>query len=210
MNGKSTISGREPESIYCTFYQQHVRIALDQSKQPSRRVSVGSRQAGSRDGGLTLAILRSSGSEETRLSWRDEDAKIETRVTEIAIELILTAEIQHREQAVRQYHWRVRRKGELEEEERQRKLAAERAEIQRQKALEQARIDRLLRDAEMFQQANEIRNYVEAIRLAHLSNGASTVEELEKWSKWALAQADRIDPAIRERFLAAMQDKDDV
>jgi hypothetical protein len=33
--------------------------------------------------------------------------------------------------------------------------------------------------------------------------------ELERWSQWALAQADRIDPAIGGTFLKAMQDEDE-
>jgi hypothetical protein len=32
-------------------------------------------------------------------------------------------------------------------------------------------------------------------------------DDLERWSKWALAQADRIDPAIGGAFLKAMQDE---
>jgi hypothetical protein len=33
-------------------------------------------------------------------------------------------------------------------------------------------------------------------------------DEFKRWSKWALAQADRIDPAIGERFLKAKQDEE--
>jgi hypothetical protein len=34
-------------------------------------------------------------------------------------------------------------------------------------------------------------------------------EEFDRWSKWALAQADRIDLVIHGPFLAAMQDEED-
>jgi hypothetical protein len=34
------------------------------------------------------------------------------------------------------------------------------------------------------------------------------IEEVERWSQLALAQADRIDPAIGGEFLTAMQDKE--
>ena len=74
-------------------------------------------------------------------------------MTEVAVEIFLTAEIRYRDRAIHQYRWRVERKAELEEEERQRKLEAERAEKEQQKRMEQARIDRLLRDAAAFQQA---------------------------------------------------------
>jgi hypothetical protein len=129
-------------------------------------------------------------------------------MTEVAVQAILTAEIQYRENALRQYQWRVKRKAELEEEQRKRKLEAERAEKERQKRVEQARINRLLRDAAAFQQAGEIRKYVEVIRLAMSRDSSSSIDEVEKWCKWALAQADRIDPAIGRGFLKAMQDED--
>ena len=109
---------------------------------------------------------------------------------------------------MRQYQWRVRRKAELEEEERERKLEAERAEKERQKRLEQARIDRLLRDAAAFQQAGEIRKYIEAIRLAQVCDTITPTDEFEQWSQWALAQADRIDPSIGGMFLKAMRDEE--
>lgn len=93
--------------------------------------------------------------------------------------------------------------GGIEEEQCKRKLEAERAEKERQKRLEQARVNRLLRDASAFQQAGEIRKYVDTIRGTLARDGFSLSEEVEKWSQWALA-ADRIDPAIGGRFLKAM------
>jgi hypothetical protein len=96
-----------------------------------------------------------------------------------------------------------------EEEARRRKAEAERAERGRQARLEKARIDRVLRDALAFQQANEIRKYVDAIRLTQSSNGKASVDDVERWNQWALAQADRIDPAMKATFLASMQDEDD-
>ena len=124
------------------------------------------------------------------------------------IQVVLTAEIQYRDGALRKYEWRVQRKAELEEQERRRKLEAERAEKERQRRIEEGRVNRLLRDAAAFQQAGTIRQYVEAIRSAQLRDAASVTEEFEQWSRWALAQADRIDPSVGDRFLAAMQDEE--
>jgi len=84
---------------------------------------------------------------------------------------------------------------------------AERAERERQKRLEQARIDRLLKSAAAFQQAGVIRKYVEAIRATQTDNSACSREALERWSQWALAEADRIDPVVGCRFLLAMRDE---
>ena len=119
----------------------------------------------------------------------------------------MTAELQFREGAVRSHEWRVQRKAELEEEERERKRQAERAERERQKRLEQARIDRLLKSATAFQQAGAIRKYVEAIRATQTDDAVCSGEELERWSQWALAEAERIDPVVGEKFLLTMRDE---
>jgi hypothetical protein len=211
MNGKPTISNHEPRSIHVSFYEQHVGITLDQPARPRHRGNSAAKQPSSSDDGkLLFSILQGRGSEASSATWQDDDdSKIETRLTEIAIELILTSERQYRDAQIRQYQWRVERRAELEEKERQRKIEAERAERARQKRIEQARIDRLLKDAAAFQQANEIRKYVEALRSSQTGKEMASSEEFERWSRWALAQADRIDPAIHGSFLAAMRDEED-
>jgi hypothetical protein len=48
-------------------------------------------------------------------AWQDdEQGKVETRITEIAIQIILTAELQCREGTMRSHEWRVQGKAELE------------------------------------------------------------------------------------------------
>jgi len=206
MNGKPSVH-REGRGIHISFFQQHLHFALDKPKRSTRRGQMLNTTEESDDTRLCLSILKYWGSEETLATWQDNDAqKLESRMTEIAIQVILTAEVQYREGALRQYQWRVQRKAELEEEERERKLKAERKEKERQKRIEQSRINRLLRDAAAFQQAREIRKYVEAIRLAQAGDGSSTIDEVDRWSTWALAQADRIDPVIGGKFLKAMED----
>jgi hypothetical protein len=208
MNGKPSIYGREARQICISFFQQHVHIVLDKPKQSNRRGRALASPSESSDMKLALSILSGPNSEECLATWQDDDGgKLEMRMQEIVIQITLTAEIQYRESAVHRYQWRVKRKAELEEKERQRKLEAERAEKERQRRIEQARIDRLLRDAATFQQARDIRDYVEAIRSAQARNGSCSSEELEQWSRWALAQADRIDPAIGGAFLKSMEDE---
>jgi hypothetical protein len=208
MNGRPTVS-RDGRSIHLTVYQQHVGIRLASPKEHLRRSYGVTKPNEFNDTKLSFSILESVSSEKERIGWQDDDnGKLETRITEIAVELVLTAELQHRQSAVRTYQWRVKRKAELEEEERKRKVEAERRERERLKRLEQARIDRLLKDAAAFQQAAAIRKYVEAIQLAQGCSSVSTADDLERWSKWALAKADRIDPAIGGAFLKAMRDED--
>ena len=206
MNGKPGFYGHEARECHISFYQQHVRVTLDQPKQSSRRGNV-TTSSGSKDGKLSLSIHEGPNTETALRAWQDSDGvKLETQMTEVAVEIVLIAEIRYRESAIRQYQWRFDRRAELEEEERQQKAAAELAEKEWQKRIEQARIDRLLSDAAAFQQANEIRRYVEAIRSSQTHDKPHPPEIFERWRQWALAQADRIDPAIGGRFLIAMQD----
>lgn len=207
MDGKSSISDHEGRSLHLRFHQRHVALHLDRAKRTRSR-GHGTNSTDADEAKLSLSILQSIGSEEVRNVWQDdEQGKVETRITEIAVEVILTAELQYREGTVRSYEWRVQRKAELEEEERERKRQAERAERERQKRLEQARIDRLLKSAAAFQQAGAIRKYVEAIRATQTANAVCSSDELEQWSQWALAEAERIDPVFGRKFLLAMRDE---
>lgn len=208
-NGKPIVS-RDAHSIHLTFYQQHVGIRLGPAKEHIRRGYAATKAYDPKDTKLSFSILTGVSSDKERISWHDDDnGKLEARITEIAVEVVVTAESQHREGAIRSYQWRVKRKAELEEEERQRKLEAERRERERLKRLEQGRIERLLKDATAFHQAAVIRNYVQAIRSAHPCDGTSSTEAMERWSCWALAQADRIDPTNGDAFLKSMRDEDE-
>jgi hypothetical protein len=209
MNGKPSVQGHEAREVHISFFQQHLHLTLDRPKRSNRRAHVPPTTGQSNDTRLCLSLLRGYGSDTVLATWEDDDAqKLEGRMTDVAIQVILAAEIEYREGALRHHQWRIQRKAELEEEERRRKLEAERAERARQKRIEQSRIKRPLKDAAAFQQAGEIRKYVEAIRLAQTHDRSSPIDELERWSQWALAQADRIDPAIGGRFLKAIQDED--
>jgi len=205
--GKPEIRGREAREIIISFHQQHVLISLDlASKGYSRhRQATVPRDAG--DSKLCLAIMDGWGSEKMRSSWIDDDAgTLESKMTEIAIEMVVVAEIQHREAAVRMHGWRAERKAEFEEAARRRKLEAERAERERLKRLEQARIDRLLKDAAALKLATDIRNYVEAARQAASERGVVSDDALNRWREWALVQADRIDPVYNMSFVESLDD----
>jgi hypothetical protein len=208
MNGKPTISGRDARSIHLTVCQQHVGIQLDRPKRSGRRGHT-EQGAGLTDTHLCLSILENLGSDKEQVTWQDDECgRLESRLAEVAIQIVLTAELQHRETAVRRYQWRVERKAQLEEEERERGRKAERAERERKKRMAQSRIDRLLKDAAVFQQAGAIRKYVDAIRLAVSKSEACSPDELERWSQWVLSEADRIDPAIGGMFLNVLRDED--
>lgn len=104
--------------------------------------------------------------------------------------------------------WLVERKAKLIQKIREREEEAKRQERERQIQLEKARVDRLLGDAASLRQAADIRAYVEEVRDRYVEEGgAVSINELESWSIWALAQADRIDPVRTGRFIDSMNDE---
>lgn len=58
-----------------------------------------------------------------------------------------------------------------------------------------------LRDATAFDQAATIRKYVETIRAITVNSPEIPPEKIEAWSRWALGQADRINPSLNRSFL---------
>jgi hypothetical protein len=98
MNGRPSVRGRDARDIEISFFQQHLQLALDKPKRPNRRAQVLNAAEEANDTRLCLSILKGWGSEEVLATWQDDDVqKLEARMTEIAIQLILTAEIKYRE-----------------------------------------------------------------------------------------------------------------
>lgn len=103
-------------------------MKLDQPKQPNRR-SLATISPEANHTKLCLRILEGPNSETALMTWQDDGGgKLEKQLTEIAVRLVLTAEIKYRERSFRQYQWLVKRKAEFEEEERQREFGAQLAE----------------------------------------------------------------------------------
>ena len=82
-------------------------------------------------------------------------------------------------------------------------IELEREERERQQRLEQARIDRLLDEAASLRRVTDIRAYVDAVNAAVRGDAASISSDvIERWSEWALAESDRIDPVKTARLPA--------
>jgi hypothetical protein len=62
--------------------------------------------------------------------------------------------------------------------------------------------------AHALEQARQIRAYVDAVRdMNAAAPERMTADELQDWSVWALAQADRIDPVVSGAF-KTLQEQD--
>jgi hypothetical protein len=200
--GKPEVRGREAREISVAVHQTRVALALDRPPAGRRKAAQGPPGPNQ----LRLAILAGYDREE-RASWQDgEGGKLEQFIEEIAVEVVTSAEVSYRESCVRKFEWRVRRKATQEEDARNRELQIKREEQEHRERVEQARIDRLLDEAVALRRATDIRAYVDAVR-AVVANETTSIssEKLERWTKWALAEADGIDPVRSACFLRAFE-----
>lgn len=207
---RPSLQGNDARDLDVMINDTRVHFTLDATSQkpdPYRRTGIQTRGSSTK---LRFAISTGGPSSGVDQTWEDTDkTKLETHLTDIVAELIIAGERHYREGRQRHYEWMVERKARLIEEIRKRKEEAERKERERLAALEQARMDRLMRDAANFRMAADIRTYVKDIAAQVVSGDLSvSQDDLDTWSAWALAQAERIDPARSGRFLDAMRDEE--
>lgn len=126
-------------------------------------------------------------------SWSDAgDMSLEDLLTEITVELIAAGETQYRRGVHAQHAWFLKRRAEVEEEERRRKAEETRQQRERLAKLQQERVDRLIAIATNWRRAADLRAFVVAVQEASPNNS----DGLKQWMAWALATADSIDPLL--------------
>lgn len=137
--------------------------------------------------------------------WKDDPgAKLESLATEIVVAVFADGELRHRHHVIDHHKHLVAWRAEEIENRRKAKIEAERKERERQERLTKERMERLLGDAAAFRKATDIRAYV-AAALA-VSTADTDPAAIELWRRWALAQADRIDPVVNRSFVALSAD----
>jgi hypothetical protein len=126
-------------------------------------------------------------------NWIDDDAgNLEDKLTEIVIGLAIVSERESRRWQAEMAEWQRKREAEEAEVRRKARERAEREERERIAAEEKARRDRLLTEAMNWRSAGLIRAYVDARR----TSPAAQAPEFEDWARWALEEADRMDPVL--------------
>lgn len=140
--------------------------------------------------------------------WDDSDGrKLETRLTEICVDLAVLVEEKYRKSQLSRHEWLIESRAAAIETARKARIESERKERERLENLERERISRLISDAEQLRHAQAIRAYVaEATKLYAAQPGAENNPALGRWRAWALAQADGIDPIQNGRFIQAIDD----
>jgi hypothetical protein len=206
LHGKPTIRGKGAREIQLGFHQQRFPISVDRPG-ANRTDEYGVRDAANGPEKRLEFKLGAHDLQDTAYKvWIDDTSvKLESHLTEVAVELVLYAEVRYRERELSHFDWRKKRKAEIEEQDRQKAIAAAMAEQERLERLKQQRINSLLSDADAYRKASEIRAYSAAVSDAHeRGEFAAEQRDLNEWHNWAISVADEIDPVKRQGFLKTM------
>lgn len=202
---KPRVQGQDPADFSVGVGETWVSFSLDAPKvnRSGYRVEADRRRPASKC--LVLEIKwHERASEGLRLTWQESPGDpLERHLADIVVHLIVAGEVRYRLHEAREHQSLVDRKARLIEEARLRKEAQEREALEQERREERARVRRLLLEASALRQAQDIRSYVEAVR-GRLTGGdlPVSIEDLERWTRWALAEADRIDPVLSSAFLS--------
>jgi hypothetical protein len=182
--------GEQARNVGVTVGSEKISFTLDHPR--ARKQSDGSIQAPREAYEILRLEISATGD-----SWADDDSgRVEDRLREIVLKLIVAGEVQYRANAHAAYENACRRRAELE-----RRLAEQRAEaarLAREKALkaEAERRKTLLRMAADHRAAQDIRAFVRAAIAAFGPDNAQEGPTAD-WANWALGVADQIDPIGR-------------
>jgi hypothetical protein len=132
------------------------------------------------------------------LFWSDDDAgKLEAKIREIAIAIILTGERQHRKSRQHSYEWALSSYEAALEAARKQREDAERRERERIAQAEADRVNRLFAQVAARQQALQIRHYVDEVTATPGAIAGRAFEgDRDAWAAWALALAALLDPLL--------------
>lgn len=125
--------------------------------------------------------------------WRDDsDGKLETKLAQIAADLIVAGEAAFRQGLIEAVEHEVRFRR-LEDERRQQRLAE----------LHEKRVVDLKTSGELLAQATEIRSLIARVKAAAVSGSVEiSSDELNEWEQWATSYANRIDPVLSGQILS--------
>ena len=198
--GSGSIRGDNARELSVQIGDHSIGFTLDRPQVERRRQLVAA-DDGNR---LSIALTHMNPPAGVRVQWQDEDgARLESQIGEIIVGMAIAAEHFQRQWAAQMRAWEQERREEEEWEAKKRKEEAEKKERERIAALEKARIDALKSDAAAWSQAREIRAYVEAVRAG--SNDTDATQR-EDWCRWALGEANRLDPLTSGRLRAYFEE----
>lgn len=170
--------------ISISIGQSHIYFTIEPTK---------SKKESQREG-LRLAFGTARDRAGTTKFWEDNDENsLEDQLTNVMVEMLVSAETSYRERLLREREWVIERKAAAEAEAKKRQEEAEREARALQERLAKERIDRLFAQAKALERADYVRTYVKSA-LARADELSIERADLERWAAWARAEADRIDP----------------
>jgi hypothetical protein len=194
--------GQDPGSerdLTITVGQSHIHFAIEPIK---------SRKEGQKDR-LQLSFGMARDRANASKFWEDGiESLLEGQLTEVLVEMLISAEASYRSGLVRNREWLIERKAAAETELKRLKDEAKRQARELREKLARERIGRLLSQAKALNRASLIRSYVESVRL-RAAEMPITQTDFDKWATWAEQEADRIDPVKNGTIAKAIEEHAD-
>jgi hypothetical protein len=195
LDAQGSARGRDGRELNARIGDQYVKFRLETlvTLRPRTRPATTKKEPMA----IEVEVARwQHGEREERLFWSDgEDGKLEDRVREIGVAIVLTGERQYRK--AREFSYRMNRHSfdERVEKARQAREEAERLEREARLQAERDRITRLLGQISARQQAQQIRAYVaEVLSSADAVEGRAFDGQRDAWADWACKVANHLDP----------------
>lgn len=154
------LTGKNARSIYVTVHDTGFLIRLDDQfgiLKDNDELEPPKTLAGSP---LFLVIPTSHGAAPSMRWGDDETGKLETKLRDAVVGILVHAEASYRSTCEHRYRWRIERRADRLNEIYVARMKHEKAERERVEQIKQARITRLLQEADSFQKAETIRTYV--------------------------------------------------
>jgi hypothetical protein len=167
LGGRATIRDKNPSGFSYKVGHQNLYVSIDHPE--SRRSSWMSEELVTRPASELIVVSIGPGETDKQLQRRwadDETGKVEANLQDILISMVVTAEVEFRDNELRQHKWLISRKEQLIENERKRVEQEQRRERERIEADRKARYEGLLLDAAAHRQAEDIRTYARSVATA--------------------------------------------
>ena len=154
--------------------------------------------------GDAIVVTSKTGGREKPRSWTDDaSGKLERRLAEIVVAIMVSAEERHREACLEGHRQTLEFRAWAEGDRRRREAEAERARIAAEEGRAKERVDSLLEQASDLHKARTIRLYVEAV-MEHPGMMGHPPDDLARWADWARSEADRLDPVVNGTVMRSL------
>lgn len=186
--------GKDADELYVHVGDQVVRFAIEPLRKGKHQDRMFGDEAASARLPLRLSIESHVDSPpDIAKEWQDTDRlKLESVLPGVVVNILVFGEIHYRAHVVTHHEWLVERKRDQEEAARKAKELVKRQILEARLKWEQERRDRLFSHAQNWKLASNIREFVAAVR--RHQDAPHHPEALGVWAKWAISEADAIDP----------------